>query len=115
MRINININDEIWYYKLLDNNYYGRSISDISELKHGIIKNIYEESTYHNLDLMHYEINNGDKITDLSWYIYTNENVAIQNYNESIYHQISLCDSEIKKLNDIHLELEHKIIKIKAL
>lgn len=115
MENNININDIIWYFKLLDDDYYGRPICGISELKCAKIKNCYNESTYHNLILEHYELDNGDKISNLGYRIYTSENEAIKDYNNSVKQQIHICEEYIEKFKCFKKELEDKIINERAL
>ena len=115
MRINANIGDEIWYFKLLNDDYYGRPINGVSNLKHAKIIKTYEESTYHNLILSHYELDNGEKITDIGDQIYLSENEAIIHYNDCVNHQIKICDENINKLNEYRKELENKLISERAL
>ena len=111
----INNNDFIWYYKFLNDDYYGRPISGISELKRNKVKDIKYESIYHNATKTIYELDNGESINDITWMVYDNEDIAIQHYNNSINQQIRVCNEHINKLELIKKELENKIIKEKLL
>ena len=113
--INANIGDEIWYFKFLNDDYYGQPINGVSDLKHAKINNFYEESTYHNLILVHYKLDNGEKITDIGYQIYLSENEAIQQYNNAIKQQLNVFDEHINKLNKYRKELENKLISERAL
>ena len=115
MRINANIGDEVWYFKFLNDDYYGRPINGVSDLRYAKIIKIYEESTYHNLILSHYELDNGEKITDIGDQIYLSENEAIQHYNNAIKQQLKIFDEHINKLNEYRKELENKLISERAL
>ena len=61
----INNNDFIWYYKFLNDDYYGRPISGISELKRNKVKDIKYESIYHNATKTIYELDNGESINEI--------------------------------------------------
>ena len=113
--INANIGDEIWYFKFLNDDYYGQPINGVSDLKHEKNNNFYEESTYHNLILVHYKLDNGEKITDIGYQIYLSENEAIQQYNNAIKQQLNVFDEDINKLNEYRKELENKLISERAL
>ena len=113
--IRIKKGDEIWYYKILNDDYYGRPVSGISELQHSIVTNITQEIAYHDLELIHYQLYNGENVTNIGCNIYTNEHDAIINYNNSIKLQCRICDEHINKIIELKQELESKLIKEKAL
>ena len=115
MRINVNVGDEIWYFRLLNDDYYGRPVSGISELNHSKIIRCYEESTYHNLILIHYKLDNGENITDIGNQIFVSEREAIQHYNNAIKQQLKVFDEHINKMCEYRKELENKIINERAL
>ncbi len=113
--LNYNVGDEIWYFSILSDDYYGRLTSGISELKHAIINKTYDNLSYHDLCIRHYILNNGEEITELGSNIYNNEDIAIKNYNNEVNKQISQYNEHIDNLIGLRKDLEKQLINEKAL
>ena len=107
---NIIIGADIWYFKYLNDDYYGRPISGISNLKRSKIKDYTIENIYHNREMTTFKLENDEVISDLKYQIFSNEDEAIQAYNHELLNQIKVCESHIDKINEMKNELEDKLI-----
>lgn len=107
----INIGDYVWYFRQFDDDYYGKPIRGISELKYGKVVNIANETTYHNLIYINYSLDNGETISNIVYTICLNENEAINKYNDCINNQIAICNNRINEIINMRKELESQIIR----